>query len=101
MYKELTGEASHHSHRYCKHYLKGIDAVLLTCCTCYIACDYPLIVRTKETENEIIWHKYYNCREMGYDRSMFPVFRFDKEQYKAALAELKAIVEDLKDETND
>ena len=90
MYKELVGESTHHD---CEHYLKGIDAVLLVCSTCYYDCCLQLIVRTKETEDEILWFQYYSCRSMNFDRSKFPVFRFEKEQYKMALAQLKEIAE--------
>ena len=91
MYQELTGKSDYHD---CKDYLIGIDAVILTCGACFIYCDDPLIVRTKETENEIWWYKYYNCRAMNVDRSHFPVFRFDKVQYQEALEQLKAIAEE-------
>ena len=89
MYEELSGLSTHHD---CKHYLKGIDAVILTCGVCYHDCDYPLIVRTKETENEVLWFNYYNCRAAV--SGCLPVFRFKKEQYKAALAQLKDIAND-------
>jgi len=60
---------------------------------CYHDCDFPLIVKIEETNTEIIWREYYNC-QANLDRSMYPVFRFDKQQYNAALAELKAMIED-------
>ena len=93
MYMEFIGEATHHSSS-CKHYLKGIDAVLMVCNSCYFDCCSPLAVRTKETDKEILWYSFYSCRSMDTDRSKFPVFRFNKEQYKAALEQLKAIADE-------
>jgi hypothetical protein len=92
LYEELNGTATYHN---CDDYIRGTTAVLLACGVCYIECDYPLLVEIEKTESEVIWSNFYNCRTMDYDRSGFPVFRFEKEQYKMALEQLKSIADEL------
>ena len=48
----------------------------------------------EETETEVIWSGFYNDTQMDYDRSLYPVFRFEKGHYEAALAQLKVIADE-------
>ena len=68
-------------------------AVLLICGVCFFDEDDPLVVTFEETENEVSWTNFDNPRR-EYDYSLYPVFHFEKDQYKAALAQLKEIADE-------
>jgi len=78
----------------------------MVCGGCEEAGCCPLAVNIEETETEIICNNFRNWQisepnENGFfwDYSVFPVFRFDKIQYTAALEQLKIIADDIKKST--
>jgi hypothetical protein len=66
------------------------NAVLLICGECFDHEDCPFITVFTETDNQVIWSNFRNDRT-SHDYKDFPAFRFDKEQYEAALEQLKAL----------
>jgi hypothetical protein len=73
------------------------SAVLLICMGCYVEDCEPLITQFKETETEVTWSGLYCEYRPITDgcHNFFPVtFHFEKKQYYAALAQLKAIVDE-------
>lgn len=69
------------------------NAALLTCNGCFIARCEPLTFTFEETDTTVIWSGYYNYQtKRNYNE--IPVFCFEKEQYKTALAQLKVIADE-------
>jgi len=94
LYRELTGDLEF-PHRN--------NAVLMVCDGCEEAGCRPFAVTIKETETEVIWSNFHNWHMsepnddgIFWDYSVFPIFRFEKTQYMAALAQLKIIADEIK-----
>jgi len=97
LYKELTGDLE---------FSYTNNAVLMVCDGCEEAGCWPLMVTIEETETEVIWSNFHNWHRsepnkngLFWDYSVFPVFRFDKIQYTAALKQLKIIADNIKKST--
>ena len=61
------------------------NASLLTCGVCFHQRCNPFTFSFEETDTEVIWSGFNNG---------IPVFRFEKEHYKTALAQLKEIADE-------
>ena len=91
LYLELTNDPEAQDH---DGWPQKNTAVLFVCPSCYIEADTPLVTTFEETATEVIWSGLYFSRLAidEFDKNLFPIsFRFEKEQYYAALADLKAI----------
>ena len=82
-------------------WLGANEAVVMRCSCGDEGCS-PLVVSIEYNETTVTWRKFYNWHrpEWDYD-SVFPVFRFDKAQYNAALMNLKAIAREVVTKTQD
>lgn len=99
LYFELTGEldsCNHWSaecgwtHGWQDGWPGKNKAALFVCGVCFHERDNPLLFEFEETDTAVVWKDFHNPqtkRKYG----EIPVFRFEKEQYKTAMAELKKI----------
>jgi len=96
---ELTGESDsyHHwseeygwTHGWQDDWPGKNNAVLLICSKCFHEKDNPILFTFEETDLEVIWSGYRND-QTNRIYSEIPEFRFEKEQYKAAMEQLKEI----------
>ena len=73
---------------------------LMICGGCHEAGCWGLYVTVEETDTEIIWSNISNYHmtkkrpdKKWWDYSVFPTFRFDKTEYRAALEQLRKIAD--------
>lgn len=98
---ELTGESGSYSYWSKEHgWTHGSpdgwpgknNAALLCCGVCFCERDNPLVFAFEETEAAVNWSGFHNDQTKR-NYIELPVFRFEKEQYKAALEQLKKIAQ--------
>ena len=92
LYFELTGESDSYSH-WPDGWPGKNRAVLLVCGICFTERDNPLIFAFEETDTTVVWSGFHNDQTKR-NYIEIPVFRFEKEQYKAAMAQLKIIADE-------
>jgi hypothetical protein len=73
----------------------GNEVVLMICSGCFEEGCWPLLATVEEYENSVTWSKLHNHHRSKpkqggafWDYSAFPTFRFEKENYDAALISL-------------